>query len=152
MGTNFRVLAIKKDGMALQFCEDVKESCGFAVLPTGNDDETYRAFRFNFIRIVITCRKRDIGIRMALGATRRKVASMILWQASSLMLLGIFLGLIGTFFSTILLRNMLFGIAPADPRPLLIACLVISTAGGIAAYLPARHAAAIDPMQALRTE
>jgi predicted permease len=100
----------------------------------------------------VSRRKRDIGIRIALGATRRNVASMILWQASLLMLLGIFLGLVGAFSSTALLRNMLYGIAPADPMAFLIACAVMSIAGGIAAYLPARRAAAIDPMKALRSE
>jgi predicted permease len=107
---------------------------------------------YGSIAYSVSRRTRDIGIRIALGANGGQVALMVLWKALGLVLLGIVAGFIGTLFGTTLLRNMLFGITARNPWPFLIACSVMSVAGGIAAYLPARRAAAIDPMQALRSE
>jgi ABC-type antimicrobial peptide transport system permease subunit len=107
---------------------------------------------YGSIAYSVSRRTRDIGIRIALGANRGQVALMVLWQALGLVLSGIAAGFIGTLFGTTLLRNMLFGITARNPLPFVIACSVMSVAGGIAAYLPARRAAAIEPMQALRSE
>jgi predicted permease len=97
-------------------------------------------------------RTRDIGIRMALGASRNAVVLMVLKQAMGLVLLGIALGAIGTLFGTALLGNMLYGITATNPRPFLLACCLMVVTGVFAAYIPARRAAAIDPVRALRTE
>lgn len=107
---------------------------------------------YGSIAYSVSRRKRDIGIRMALGADRGNVATMILWEAGRVMLLGISLGVLGTFLGSSILRSMLFGVSPAAPWPLLIATLLMIGAGIVAAYIPARRAAAIDPMLALRSE
>jgi predicted permease len=97
-------------------------------------------------------RTRDIGIQMALGANRDKVALTVLRQALSLVLLGIAIGLSGALFGTALLSNMLYGVTARNPWAFLIACCVMAATGAVAAYIPARRAASIDPMQALRSE
>lgn len=107
---------------------------------------------YGSIAYSVSRRKRDIGIRMALGADRTDVATMILWEAGRVMLLGISLGVLGTFLGSSVLRSMLFGVSPTAPWPLLIASLLMIGSGIAAAYIPARRAAAIDPMQTLRSE
>ena len=97
-------------------------------------------------------RTREIGVRIALGAGRMKVLTLVLKQAMMLVAAGILIGLAGALAAGQLLRNMLYGVTPHDPVLLAIACVVITITGGVATYLPARRAASTDPMQALRTE
>jgi ABC-type antimicrobial peptide transport system permease subunit len=65
---------------------------------------------------------------------------------------GVVLGLAGAFAAGQVLTNMLYGVSPHNPLLLAIACCAITVTAGLAAYLPARRAASIDPMQALRSE
>jgi predicted permease len=97
-------------------------------------------------------RTREIGVRVALGAGRRTVLTLVLKQAMMLVGAGILIGLAGALAGGQLLRNMLYGVTPRDPLLLAIACVVITATGGLATYLPARRVASTDPMQALRTE
>lgn len=97
-------------------------------------------------------RTREIGVRIAMGANRRMVLSMVLKQAMVLVMVGLVIGLTGAFASGRLLQKMLYGLSPRNPFPLLVACCVIVLTAAIAAYLPARRAASIDPIQALRSE
>jgi putative ABC transport system permease protein len=97
-------------------------------------------------------RTREIGVRVALGASRRMVLGMVLKQAMLLVAAGVVLGLAGAFAAGKVLANMLYGISPRNPLLLAIACCSITVTAGLAAYLPARRAASIDPMQALRNE
>jgi len=97
-------------------------------------------------------RTREIGVRIAVGADRMKVLTLVLKQAMMLVGAGILIGLAGAPAGGQLLRNMLYGVAPGDPLLMAIACIVITATGGIATYLPARRAASTDPMQALRAE
>lgn len=70
----------------------------------------------------------------------------------NLVLVGIALGLTGALAGSRIMSSMVYGIGPRDPLVLAIACVVIVLAGAIAAYLPARRAASIDPIKALRSE
>jgi putative ABC transport system permease protein len=97
-------------------------------------------------------RTQEIGVRMALGANRSMVLSIFLNQAMKLVVFGVIFGSIGTIAITMLLRNMVYGLTPNHPLYFLIACGVMGVTGFIAVYIPARRAASIDPMQALRAE
>jgi predicted permease len=97
-------------------------------------------------------RTNDIGIRMALGATRHAIVWMILREALLLTVIGICIGLPVALVSTHLVANMLFGVKPDDPASILVALLVMVGVALFAGYLPARRASRIDPMTALRFE
>jgi putative ABC transport system permease protein len=97
-------------------------------------------------------RTREIGVRIALGATRSAILTMVLKHAMRLVFLGLVIGLTGVALEGYLLQSMLYGIRPSDPLLLLLACCVIVITTMIAAYLPARRAASVDAMRALRTE
>jgi len=97
-------------------------------------------------------RTREIGIRIALGADRGMILSMVLCRSLNLVAVGIALGLAGVTAGDRLLRQLLFGTAPSRPLLMVLACAVIAVSALAAAYLPARRAAAIAPTEALRAE
>ena len=98
----------------------------------------------------IALREREIGIRMALGATESGVVRMVLRQGMILVAIGIGLG--ASWALMRLLRSMLYEISPMDPLALAAAALMLSLIALLACYLPAHRAAKIDPMEALRYE
>jgi predicted permease len=97
-------------------------------------------------------RTREIGVRMALGATAASVRWLVLRQALVLVGVGVAVGLPAAIAASRLLEGTLFGLRPADPAILSLAALVMFVVAGAAAYAPARRAAALDPMVALRQE
>jgi len=100
----------------------------------------------------VTRRTREIGVRIALGASRFAVLSMVLKQASVLVAAGLVLGLAGSLAGDRLLQTMLFRVSSLNPVVLGLAGLLVVFTGLLAAYVPARRAAAVDPMAALRHE
>ncbi len=100
----------------------------------------------------VTQRKHEIGIRMALGASRGDVMKLILGEGFRLALLGTGSGLIGALALTRVMRSLLFGVSPADLTTFLGVSLLLGVVALLACYLPARRATRIDPMVALRYE
>jgi ABC-type antimicrobial peptide transport system permease subunit len=94
----------------------------------------------------------EIGIRMALGADRVRIARMVLSETLLLVVGGLAVGLPGAVFASHLIASQLFQIKPWDPITFLGACMLMAVVTITASYIPARRAASIDPMQALRTE
>jgi ABC-type antimicrobial peptide transport system permease subunit len=97
-------------------------------------------------------RTSEIGVRMALGATRREVFAMVLGQASRLSLIGIVLGLIAAFATTRVMTRFLYGVQPNDPFTLLGVSVLLVAVTFLACYVPARKAMKLEPMVALRYE
>jgi putative ABC transport system permease protein len=93
----------------------------------------------------------EIGIRVALGATSSDVGRLVLGEGLRLAALGAALGLAGAAVGTRLLRSLLFDVHPLDPASMLGAALLLVGASALAAYLPARRAARVDPLSVLRT-
>jgi putative ABC transport system permease protein len=97
-------------------------------------------------------RTREIGVRIALGASRTDVVSLVMGKAILLVLLGIGIGLVGAYAVARVLTGMIYGVSPQNPMVLGSACVILAATASVAAYLPARRAVSIDPMQALRSE
>jgi predicted permease len=95
-------------------------------------------------------RTREIGIRMALGATRRAVVRLVVAQGMGLVLVGVALGVAGALALTRLVASMLFGVRAHDPLTFGAVVLLLAGVALLACYAPARRAARIDPLQALR--
>jgi predicted permease len=100
----------------------------------------------------VTRRVQEIGIRMALGAQRRNVLALMLREGMILTAVGVAVGLGVALVLTRILRGLLFEITPTDPATFVSAALLLGTVALLACYLPARRAARIDPMVALRHE
>lgn len=100
----------------------------------------------------VSRRTREIGVRMALGAQRGSVLKMVLRDAAVLLISGIAIGAASAMASASILQSMLYGTAPRDPLVMSSVCAVVAVVGIVAAYIPARRAAKVDPMVALRYE
>jgi predicted permease len=94
----------------------------------------------------------DIGVRMAIGATPNNIAGMIVKRGTRLLLAGIVLGLTGGLFAARLLSRQIWNVSPFDPVSFSAVSLILLLAGLLACLWPARRAARIDPMEALRCE
>jgi putative ABC transport system permease protein len=97
-------------------------------------------------------RTHEIGIRMALGAEKRDVLRMVVGQGLKLALIGEGIGIIGALALTRFLSSLLYGVTPTDPLTLIAVSLILIVAALLACYIPARRAARVDPMVALRYE
>jgi putative ABC transport system permease protein len=100
----------------------------------------------------VTRRTREIGVRMALGAQRVVVLTMVLRDAAVLLASGIVVGVVAVLASAPVLQSMLYGTGSRDPLVLTLVCIGVAFAGLFAAYVPAFRAARVDPMVALRYE
>ena len=97
-------------------------------------------------------RTNEIGIRIALGAAKSSIFRLIVGQAMALVGISVVVGVVGAFAATRLLNSLLFGVGAADPVTFGAIVLLISAVAFLAAWLPARRAAQVDPIVALRTE
>lgn len=100
----------------------------------------------------VSRRTRELGIRMALGAARGDVLLLIVNNAARLIAAGLVSGLVCTAFAARAVRSFLFGVTDHDPATMILVCAMLIICGLVAAWIPARRAASIDPMQALRAE
>jgi ABC-type antimicrobial peptide transport system permease subunit len=97
-------------------------------------------------------RTHEIGIRMALGAKPRNVLTILIWQGFRLVLIGLGLGLAAAFAITRVLSSVLYGVKATDLLTFGGVSLLLAGVALLASYIPARRAASIEPMQALRAE
>jgi putative ABC transport system permease protein len=95
-------------------------------------------------------RRRELGIRMALGATRREIRQMVLRHAVRLATGGVALGIVLALLGTRLLSTLLFGVTPTDPSTFALVTIIVLGTAAAAAWLPARRATAVNPVEALR--
>lgn len=107
---------------------------------------------FGVMAALVRDQTRELGIRMALGATPGRVRSEVLRRAGIIAGIGVVAGFVAALATSRLLTALLFQISPTDPVSLGAACLVLLGVAAAAAYLPARRATSIDPAQALRAE
>ena len=107
---------------------------------------------YGVMAYTVTQRTREIGIRMALGADRRRVVGLVLRQSAALTILGLLIGLGGAIGTTRYLGDLLFGLTPLDPMTYVVAASVFALVAAIASYVPARHATSVDPMIVLRND
>jgi putative ABC transport system permease protein len=105
---------------------------------------------------VLTCvviqRTQEIGIRIAVGARRSSVFTLVLRKGLMLTSIGIALGLAGAGVATRALQGMLFGVTPLDPATFFAVSVLFALAATLASYLPARRATKVDALVALRSE
>jgi ABC-type antimicrobial peptide transport system permease subunit len=104
------------------------------------------------VSYAVSQQTRDFGIRIALGAESHDVVNLVLRRGASLILPGLAAGILGAAFLTRAIRGLLFGIEPLDPPTLAFVCLVFAAVGAVASWVPARRAARVDPIVAMRSE
>jgi len=107
---------------------------------------------YGVIAYSVSQRAREIGVRMALGAERAAVTRLVLSEAGSLTLVGVGAGLAAAVAAARLMRTMFFGVQSWDPGTLFLVALVMTAAALSASYIPARRAAAANPVEALKAE
>jgi predicted permease len=107
---------------------------------------------YGLMAYAVTQRRREIGVRMALGADGRGVLRLVLMRALRIIVVGVIVGLAGAAGLTRVLQRFLFGVTPTDPIAFTIVTLLLMAVGLMAAWLPARRATRIDPCAALRAE
>jgi ABC-type antimicrobial peptide transport system permease subunit len=107
---------------------------------------------YGVIAYSVNQRTREIGVRIALGAQRSTVYRLILKEAGTLALAGIVLGTGCAILAASLMRKLLFGTPPWDVTTLVSVAAVLATSALLASFLPARRAASVDPISALRAE
>ena len=107
---------------------------------------------YGVIAYSVSQRTREIGVRIALGAQPATVYHLILKEAGWLIAVGIVVGLIGSVAAATLMRGLLFGVSWWDLPTLAAVAAVLGVSGFLASYIPARRAASINPVEALRAE
>ena len=107
---------------------------------------------YGVIAYSVSQRTREIGVRMALGAQRGSVSRLVMREAGRLIAIGVATGLVCSIGAACLMRSLLFGTAPWDATTLAAVAAVLGLAALAASYLPARRAASVNPVEALRAE
>jgi putative ABC transport system permease protein len=107
---------------------------------------------YGVLAFIVAQRQREIGVRVALGAQRHQVLGLIVGQGVRLLGIGVVVGLLGSFALTRVLTSILFGVAPMDPSTFSVVTALLYAIGLLACWLPARRAAKVDPMAALRQD
>ena len=105
---------------------------------------------YGVISYLVTQRRPEIGVRIALGASVRGVSRLVVLQSLRLAVIGVVIGLAGAWATTGLLSRLLFEVSPTDPVVLVTVAATLLVVAGIAAFAPARRAARIDPVEVLR--
>ena len=107
---------------------------------------------YGVMAYLVSQRTQEVGIRMALGAKKSEVLQLVFWDGARLAAIGVAIGIASTIGLTRLMRELLFDVSPTDPVVITAVCVLLMVAALAACLLPARRAASIDPVRALRTE
>ncbi len=107
---------------------------------------------YGVLSYLVTQRTREIGIRMSLGASRGSILGLVLGQGMRLALIGFVVGLVGARAAGRVLASVLHEVKPSDPATFVVSAMGLAVVALLACYLPARRAARVDPMQALRCD
>jgi putative ABC transport system permease protein len=107
---------------------------------------------YGVLSTVVRQRTAEIGVRMALGSSKQDIFRLVIGQGMRLSMSGIALGLVSAFALTRVMRSMLVGVAPTDPMTFVAVALLFCAIAALACWLPARRAAGLDPITALRDE
>jgi putative ABC transport system permease protein len=107
---------------------------------------------YGVVSLMVSARTREIGVRVALGADQRRVQRLVIGAGLLLALVGTALGLAGALLATRTLRSLLFELSPTDPATYAATAALLVGAATLASWVPARRAARLDPMRALRAD
>jgi putative ABC transport system permease protein len=107
---------------------------------------------YGVMSYIVSQRTGEIGVRLALGAAPERVARMIVLQGSSVALAGVVIGLAAAFAASRVMASLLYGVSPRDPAVFAATTIVLMTVALVACWLPARRAARLNPLDALRAE
>ncbi len=107
---------------------------------------------YGVLAFIVAQRTREIGVRLAMGAAPQDVVRLIVREGAVLALAGLIAGFAGALAAGRTLATMLFGVTPQDPATFAGVAIALTAAALAASYLPARRAARVDPMEALRNE
>jgi ABC-type antimicrobial peptide transport system permease subunit len=105
---------------------------------------------YGVLSYVVAERTREIGVRMALGATSGSVLRLVVSQGASVTVLGVVVGVATAIASTHLLGSLLYDVPALDPTVFIAMSLLMVTIGSLASYMPARRASRVDPIESLR--
>jgi putative ABC transport system permease protein len=100
----------------------------------------------------VSRRTRELGIRMAVGADRRRIFGMVLGEGTRVIVLGLSFGILAAALVTRVLRGFLFGVEPLDVATFAASAALMLVVGGLATLSPARRATGVDPMDSLRAD
>ncbi|HEV3214330.1 MAG TPA: ABC transporter permease [Vicinamibacterales bacterium] len=107
---------------------------------------------YGVLSYLVTLRRQEIGIRMALGATAHDVLGLIVGHGMTLTAIGIGVGLAGSWMLAALMRRFLYGVSPHDPLTYLSIAVLLATIAAVASYVPGQRAVSVDPATTLRAE
>ena len=107
---------------------------------------------YGMLSYSVSCRLREIGVRIAVGAAPQRIVRVVLGEGLRLAVIGVGIGLLGTAAASRLTRSLVVDVSPFDPRILVTVATVMLVVAGLAAFLPARRASAVDPIVVLRQE
>jgi putative ABC transport system permease protein len=107
---------------------------------------------YGVISHTVTRRSREIGVRLALGASPRTVLQMVLGEGLRLTGVGLLVGALAAFALTRILSGLLYGVRPRDPLTFAAALVILGAGSLVACWLPARRATTVDPLVVLRAE
>jgi predicted permease len=107
---------------------------------------------YGVLSYVVTQRTREIGVRMALGATRGAVRAQVVGQGAKVVMAGIVVGVVGAIAATRVLTNLLYDVRAVDPMVFAVMSAIMIGIGMFASYIPARRASSLDPIEALRND
>ena len=107
---------------------------------------------YGVVSFMVVRRRNEIGVRMALGATRKDILSLVLREAGTLLAVGLAIGIVLAIGAASLARSLLYGLGPSDPVTIVLASAALAAVAAAASLLPAHRAATLDPVKALREE